>query len=110
MYVLLSVFCPILPVSRSATLTSSICFLCGLTGCPAKIYIPTIRCRSALKLAVILVLQEKLAAAEAARKGSPSAEEVTALQQRITKLETQKEGLNQALQAGQAEIAALQVI
>lgn len=54
-------------------------------------------------------MQAKLAAAEAAAQGAASAEQLDTLQQRIAKLEAQKAGLNDALQAGQAEIAALQV-
>lgn len=56
------------------------------------------------------LLQAKLAAADAAAtQGAASADELATLQQRIAKLEAQKAGLNEALQAGQAEIAALQV-
>lgn len=56
------------------------------------------------------LLQAKLAAADAAAaQGAASADGLATLQQRIAKLEAQKAGLNEALQAGQAEIAALQV-
>ena len=56
------------------------------------------------------LLQAKLAAADAAAaQGAASADELATLQQRIAKLEALKAGLNEALQAGQAEIAALQV-
>ena len=51
-------------------------------------------------------LQEKLAAAE---KSAADGAQAAALQQRIAKLEAQKTGLADSLQAGQTEIAALQV-
>lgn len=64
--------------------------------------------RLVLTLCHIDAKQAKLAAAE--RAGAESADaQAAGLHKRIAKLEAQKAGLSDSLQAGQAEIAALQV-